>query len=259
MKKAPLAATRLDRWLRPVLLPGAALALLGLALWMRSPDVEETSLQSDQSVTVRHDGAVLAFLPVTAPGRTALIFICGSAVAAEAYAPLLRPVAQAGYPVFVVNLPFGRAPLESHRPIVFDRLQQVIASHREVTGWVLAGHSLGAALAARFADAAPDQLSGLVLIATTYPQQEDLSRLRIPVTKITATNDGLVAEEKVRANLGKLPAHTRWIEIEGGNHSQFGRYENTYVDGEATISREEQEAVTRSAIIRLLVEADRRK
>ena len=249
---------RFDQWFRLALLLGVVFALIWLvnSKWPR--DVEESVLQSDQAVAVRNDGVVLAFMPVSANGRTALIFICGSAVAAEAYAPLLRPVANVGYPVFVVNLPYRQAPLESQRPIVFDRLRQVIASRKEVTRWVVSGHSLGAALAARFADAAPDQLSGLVLIATTHPQQEDLSRLRIPVTKIYATNDGLVAVDKVHANKGKLPAHTRWVVIEGGNHSQFGRYDNTFVDGEATISHDEQEALTRSAIIRLLAEVDTR-
>jgi hypothetical protein len=35
----------------------------------------------------------------------------------------------------------------------------------------------------------------------------------------------------------------------GGNHSQFGRYGHQLFDGRATISREEQEALTRSAIL----------
>lgn len=248
---------RLDRWLRLVLLVGAGFALLWLVRSLPPREVAETTLQSDEAVEVRNDGVVLAFLPTQGAGRTALIFICGSGVGAEAYAHLLRPVAQAGFPVFVVNLPFRRAPLESHRPVVFDRVQQVMTSHREVTSWVVSGHSLGAALAARFADAAPDRVSGLVLIATTHPQREDLSQLSIPVAKIYATNDGLVAVDRLLANRGKLPAHTRWVEIPGGNHSQFGRYDNTYVDGAATIDREQQEALTRSAIIRLLAEVDK--
>jgi pimeloyl-ACP methyl ester carboxylesterase len=234
----------------------AAIALLWLAHSLRMRDVADATPESGPAVTVTDDGVVLAFLP--AQGRTGLIFICGSAVGAEAYAPLLRPVAEAGFPVFIVNLPYRIAPLESHRQIVFDRIRQVIAAHPGVADWVLSGHSLGAALAAGFAGAGTDPLSGLVLIATTYPHDEDLSGLQIPVVKIYATNDGLVAVDKVLANKGKLPAHTRWIEIAGGNHSQFGRYDNQFVDGDATISREEQEALTRSAIIRLLVDIEAR-
>jgi hypothetical protein len=231
--------------------------LLWLANSSRTRDVPDTTLASSPAVTVSDDGIVLAFLPAQVQRRTGLIFICGSAVGAEAYASLLRPVAEAGFPVFVMNLPFRLAPLESHRPIVFNRLRQVIVDHPGVTDWVVSGHSLGAALAARFAGAGADSLSGMVLIATTHPQAEDLSQLQIPVTKIYATNDGMAAANKVLANKAKLPAHTRWVEIAGGNHSQFGRYDNPFVDGEATISRAEQEALTRSAIIRLLDEVDK--
>jgi pimeloyl-ACP methyl ester carboxylesterase len=231
--------------------------LLWLAHSLRTRDVRDPTLASSPAVTVSDDGIVLAFLPAQAQGRTGLIFICGSAVGADAYAPLLRPVAEAGFPVFIVNLPYRIAPLESHRPIVFNRVRQVIADHPGVTDWVISGHSLGAALAARFAGAGTDSLSGMVLIATTHPQAEDLSQLHIPVTKIYATNDGMAAAGKVLANKAKLPAHTRWVEIAGGNHAQFGRYIEPLADGEATISRAEQEALTRSAIIRLLDEVEK--
>jgi hypothetical protein len=38
--------------------------------------------------------------------RAALIFICGSGISANAYAPLVRRIADAGYAVFVVKLPY---------------------------------------------------------------------------------------------------------------------------------------------------------
>jgi hypothetical protein len=68
----------------------------------------------------------------------------------------------------------------------------------------------------------------------------------------------MAAVNRVLANRIRLPAHTRWIEIRGGNHAQFGRYEHAFADGEATISREKQESITRAAIIRLLAEVDSR-
>jgi pimeloyl-ACP methyl ester carboxylesterase len=234
----------------------AICAMAWLALSVRTRGDGDDRPADRPLVSVEDDGTVLSLLPTAPRGRPALIFICGSGAAAEAYAPLLRPIAEAGFPVFVVNLPYRFAPLESHRPIVFDRVRQVIAAHPDVENWIISGHSLGAALAARLAGAGSEPLSGMVLIATTHPQTEDLSQLQFPVTKIYATNDGLVAVDKVLANKGKLPDHTRWVEIRGGNHSQFGRYGNQFVDGDATISREQQEAVTRREIIRLLAEVE---
>lgn len=56
------------------------------------------------------------------------------------------------------------------------------------------------------------------------------------------------------ANRGLLPADTTWVAIPGGNHSQFGRYGHQLLDGEATISREDQEAMTRKVLKEALAE-----
>jgi pimeloyl-ACP methyl ester carboxylesterase len=66
--------------------------------------------------------------------------------------------------------------------------------------------------------------SGLVLIGTSHPRDVDLSGLRVPVTKIVGTHDGLASRAEVETNRNKLPLSTRWEWIEGGNHSQFGWY-----------------------------------
>jgi predicted dienelactone hydrolase len=89
----------------------------------------------------------------------------------------------------------------------------------------------------------------MVLIGTTHPKEDDLSLLQIPVTKVYASNDGIAPPDRIRSNQGLLPKQTKWVEIRGGNHSQFGRYGHQLFDGTATISREEQETITRSAIL----------
>jgi pimeloyl-ACP methyl ester carboxylesterase len=245
------------KWLGLGFLLFAIFVMLWLANSVRTRGVDDAALDSNQAVTVRDEADVLEILPAPSRGRTALIFICGSGVAAEAYAPLLRPVAEAGFAVFVVRLPYRFAPLESHRQIVFDRVRRVIAAHPDIANWVVSGHSLGAALTVLLAAKGSDPISGLVLIATTYPRDVDLSELQIPVTKIYATEDGMAAVDKVLASGRLLPKHTRWVEIAGGNHAHFGRYGEQAFDGDATIAREEQEALTRSAILRLLIEVDK--
>jgi hypothetical protein len=56
------------------------------------------------------------------------------------------------------------------------------------------------------------------------------------------------------ANKGLLPHHTEWVQIEGGNHSQFGHYGHQLFDGTATVSRGVQQAATREAILKALRE-----
>lgn len=244
----------LRRWIHVGFVLWALFAMSWLASSVRTRGVDENTLRSDKEVSVLSDATGLTFLPGSSVGNTALIFICGSGIAAEAYAPLLRPLAKQGFPVFIVKLPYRFAPLESHKQAAVGRARGAISAHPEVKHWVIAGHSLGGALAARMARVDSGSLSAMVLVATTHPKDDDLTFLHIPVTKIYASNDGIAPPDRVLANRGLLPSHTKWVEIAGGNHSQFGRYGHQLFDGTATISREEQEALTQSAILHVLVE-----
>jgi hypothetical protein len=237
------------RWVRRAFFLWAIASTAWMANSVRTRGVDDSTLASTAAVTVTDSPDTLTFIPASTARRTGLIFFCGSGIAAQAYAPLLRPIADAGYPVFVIKLPYRFAPLESHRLAALARARDVFATKPEISHWVVSGHSLGGALAARLAQSHPLSLSGLVLIGTTHPRDDDLSSLQIPVTKVYASNDGIAPRERVLANRRLLPGTTRWIEITGGNHSQFGRYGHQLFDGTATVSRDEQEAITRSAIL----------
>lgn len=226
-----------------------------MSVWVadsyRTRGVSGETLRSGPELLVVDGAAALEFLPRSSANRSALIFICGSGVAASAYTPLLRPVAEAGHPVFIVKLPYRFAPFESHKQAVVDRVSGVIAAHPEMSRWVVSGHSLGGALACRAVKSRSKDFFAMVLIGTTHPK-EDMSALLIPVTKIYATNDGVASLDRIFANKRLLPANTQWVEIEGGNHSQFGHYGHQLLDGKATISREAQQAAARAAILEVL-------
>jgi pimeloyl-ACP methyl ester carboxylesterase len=106
--------------------------------------------------------------------------------------------------------------------------------------------------AAEFAATYPAALAGLVLIGTTHPRDVDLAALTVPVTKIVGTNDGIASETKSEANRRLLPPTTRWIRIEGGNHSQFAWYGFQPGDHLAGISAEEQHHRMLTAILDML-------
>ena len=245
---------RFHAWLRRGFLLWAVISMFWLANSIRTRGVDQDTLRNSPSISVKNQATTLAFLPASSDGTTALIFICGSGISAAAYAPLLRPVAEAGYPVFVVRLPYRFAPLDSNKQDAVDRARAVITAHPQVSHWVISGHSLGGALAARLAYSDARALSAMVLIGTTHPKEDDLSSLQIPVTKVYASNDGIAPLDRVLANRALLPQSTRWVEIRGGNHSQFGRYGHQLFDGTATISREEQETITRVAILQALAQ-----
>jgi dienelactone hydrolase len=238
----------IHKWVRRFFLVWATVVMLWLANSVRTQGVDRQTLQDSAAAEVSDAGVALVFEPRRPAGKAALIFVCGSGIAPQAYAPLLRPVADSGYPVVIIRLPYRFAPLAAHKDEVLARIRAVIES-RSGARWAVSGHSLGAALAARFAAANPERVAALVLVGTTHPKEADLSSLPMPVTKVFASRDGVARPADVIANRPLLPASARFIEIEGGNHSHFGHYGWQIFDGRAAIPRERQQEITRAALI----------
>jgi pimeloyl-ACP methyl ester carboxylesterase len=197
---------RWRKWVRRAFIIWAVGSTGLLVNSFRTRGVDPGLLQNSASVTVVDAEESLQFLPAS-PKTSGVIFVCGGGVSADAYAPLLRPIADAGYSVFVIKLPFRLAPLESHKRGTIDRVHKVIAEHPEISDWVLSGHSLGAALACRVARDSPDSLCALVLVGTTHPKSDNLAALEFPVTKVYGSHDGVAPCEKIDANRRLLPEH----------------------------------------------------
>jgi predicted alpha/beta-hydrolase family hydrolase len=245
---------RIRSWIRLAFITWAIFVMSWLANSVRTSGVDESTLLSDSSALVQQDSTSLSFLPSDTKSHTALVFFCGSGIAADAYAPLLRPIAESGIAVFIIKLPYRFAPFESHKEAALVRARTMISTHSKVKNWAIAGHSLGGALATRMARTDSANLSALILIATTHPKNDDLSFLRIPVTKIYGSRDSIAPKEQIIRNSALLPSQTKWVEIVGGNHSQFGRYGRQLFDGTPGISREQQEESTRTAILQTLAD-----
>ncbi|MGD8330710.1 MAG: alpha/beta fold hydrolase [Acidobacteriota bacterium] len=235
-------------WVRIAFVVWAVVSTTWFLNIFRTRDVPAAMLADDERVTVRDSDATLEFHPVGEAAATGLVFITGGGVAPEAYVPLLRPIAEHGFPVYIVKLPYWMAPLERHKQTAVGRALDVIDG-TDAEHWVVAGHSLGGALASRVAARAPQSLVAMVLIGTSHPKEIDLSGTPIAVTKVYATNDGVATPEMIDTTRDLLPATTRWVEIAGGNHSQFGNYGHQLFDGEATISRARQQEITRAALL----------
>lgn len=257
-RKKPFGRSRastLRRWIRRLWVISGVTFTLYLVLSYQAWGVPPAALESDARVRVEKAEHWIVLRPSIDVGAPALLFFPGGMVEPEAYVPLLRPLAEAGHPVALVKLPFlGRhARTEAERAEAVRRaraaMERVRTRNRD---WVVAGHSLGGLLAARYARAQPEDTHALVLLATTHPRDFSLSDASFPVTKVMGTRDGVASPEKARANAANLPPHTRWVEIEGANHSQFGHYGFQLGDGRARISREEQQARVRALLLSAL-------
>ncbi len=231
-----------------------ALTLLaqGSTYLHRAADLDARTLRSDSQVAVSETVDYWLFSPVKRGAPAALVFIPGASVEPTAYAPLAHEVAQRGYKSYVLKLPPPSGSLDAHKASGVARAKAVITADRAVPRWLVAGHSLGGAIAAQFVREHPDMVAGYVLIGTTHPTALDLSSLDLDATKVVATEDPIASEVKSRLNAHLLPKSTRWLRVEGGNHSQFAWYDRQQGDGVATITRDRQQEITTGAIVAAL-------
>jgi pimeloyl-ACP methyl ester carboxylesterase len=246
---------RVHRWIRRLWITAGLCFMAWLAWNTRARGVDPALLRSTGTVAVLDSGPFLRFTPRTGEAEAGLIFLPGATVDPTAYVPLLRAVAEAGHPVVLVRLPWRVAPSASSQARVSARIDEVRRS-APTRRWWLAGHSRGAALAARFAGAAPEAFAGLLLIGTTHPKEASLASLPIPVIKIYGTHDCVADSAAIFDNAHLLPPSTRFVRIEGANHQQFGFYGTQLGDCRATISREDQQAGTLEVLLAALATSD---
>ena len=203
------------------------------------------ALESDAQVASNTE-PWLTFRPVNQQPTAGLILYPGGRVDPRSYAPAAREIAAEGYLVVVVPMPLNLAFFAP------DRAARVMTAFPEVERWAIGGHSLGGAMAARFAYRQPSAVQGLVLWASYPAASYDLSARELAVVSIYGTRDGLATEEEIAASRPLLPAETRWVAIAGGNHAQFGWYGPQRGDSSATISREAQQQEVVAATLTLL-------
>ncbi len=206
------------------------------------------ALQSDERVVVE-DGRYVVFRPAGAEPTTGVILYPGAACDVRGYAPVLRRIAERGYLVIGVPMPLNMAILAP------DRADAVRAAFPAVQRWVIAGHSMGGAMAAHYAHKNPDDLAGLILW-DSYPAESDtLVESPFPVWHIhRATADGR-APEKLERMRNLFPVTSTWVPVPGGIHMQFGAFSGGGYQEEwtATITEQEQHDIAVTGTLNALL------
>lgn len=227
-------------------------ATAGFVIWGNNPlpayNEALSALESDESVLVQQE-PWLVFKPGESNPTTGFIFYPGGRVQPRAYAPAARALAEEGYLVVIPPMPLN---LAIFAPEVAD---EIIATYPEIECWVIGGHSLGGAMAARFAYRNPQSVQGLVLWAAYPAESDDLSTSDLAVASIYASEDGVADVDTVLASKPLLPPSTSWVLIEGGNHAGFGYYGPQSGDGARTITLEEQQEQIVAGTVELLDKA----
>ena len=261
MNKVPTLLGRGARtfgpWMLRIYLCAGVAIFAGILFGYQAAGVEGAVLDGDDRVVVTRSDRFVSYSPRHMQPTAGLLFLPGALVDPDAYAPLAYAIAARGYRVRIVFLPLRLAPTDSSVDQVIDTARLLIRRYPSVRHWAVAGHSKGGKIAARFVREQPGLADALILVGTSHPdRQNDLSAARIHAMKIYGMRDGLASPGEVLANRPYLPAHTEWVRVDGGNHTQFAAYRFQLGDRSATISRRAQHALLVAALLRTLHRID---
>ena len=219
-------------------IPFFMIAIIGCAffvytgIYYHADETANRALRSDEKVHVEKTDSGWLF---DGPSESnAFIFYPGAKVEETAYAPLLHRIAEQETDVFLVKMPFRIAFFGIN---LADDLMNKYSYDR----WYIGGHSLGGVAACSFAEKHPEQIGGVVLLAS-YPVK---SLKNVPaLVSIYGSEDGVLNMKKMAETEKYAPENYKSYVIEGGNHAQFGNYGEQKGDGNPGISADEQQEQT---------------
>jgi predicted esterase len=188
------------------------------------------TLDTGVVVTLEPQNFILA-KPVS-PNGTVFVYYPGGRVPAQSYEFVARALAAAGITVAIPVMPLELAVISPNR--ASEVRAALEAGGLKIAKFVVGGHSLGGAMAAKYAFSNP--VDGLILMGAY--SVDDLTGKSFKVLDLAAENDGLATPEKVKDGLEKLPSGSSVDVIPGGVHAFFGRYGPQAGDGNPTVTRE---------------------
>lgn len=244
----------LRTWLARGGLMVAALVVIGALVYLRPLSADPVALDAlddGRGVSVEVSGSTIRLRNDVAPRSVGLAFYPGALVDPRAYAHVLRPIAESGFEVVIFKPPFNLAILNS------GAADAVIGDADDrIDRWVVAGHSLGGAMASRFAEQPRDELVGLLLHAA-YPVNDMSDRSDLAVMSVFGTADGVADPAKIADRRSDLPPGTEFVAVDGAIHSFFGDYGLQRGDGTPGISRESAQREIAEASIRFLTTVEK--
>lgn len=200
-----------------------------------------TILESRRTIEIRPS--------VGETSTTGLIFYPGGLVDSHVYNELLAKFTET-YSIMsiIVKMPSNLAVLD------IDAGLSVIPSYPEINLWIIAGHSLGGAMAASTVKKNPSVYAGLIFMDSYPADSASLTTWPGTVLSLYSSVEKISDDERMQRTLELIPPAT-WLtdssriypaeksnfavihQIDGGSHSYFGTYGPQDGDYTPTISR----------------------
>ena len=197
-----------------------------LDVYYRMDENVQSSMESTDTVSVTRIRQ--GFFFDGAGTRQVLVFYPGAKVQSEAYAPLMKELAERGLDCFLMDPPGHFILLDQN---AFERAYESASCEN----WYIGGHSLGGICASSYAASHPDRIRGVILLASYPIQQIDETLLLI-----SGSEDRILNRNQYERSRKYWPAQAEEYVIAGGNHSGFASYGIQDSDGKSLIPPEEQ-------------------
>ena len=248
-RRRPLLSPRVRAWvIAGVSLLGGYLIATARQAVVRPPlvvgqDAVPPSGTDAARVTLENvGGPVIDIRPAQGEAETLLIYYPGGLVRPQAYEWLGRALAAQGVQTVIPAFPLDLAVTG------INRADGLIGQYGQGKRVVIAGHSLGGAMAAQYAASNADALAGLILMAAYPAGNVSLKDRTLPVLSLLAERDAVAAPDDVRGGLERLPGGTTLTVIPGAVHSFFGRYGPQKGDGLPTVTHAQAEGEILNAV-----------
>ncbi len=206
-------------WVGRILLILLIFAGVGLYIfaddYYRPSVIAQEALQSSEEVTFVQEGGDLIFTPKEPRGG--VIIYPGGKVSEKAYGYLGQKIAQLGYKTIIVKVPLKLSILANNAGAKY--LQD-----KEISQWVVMGHSLGGISASRLAKKNPSSIKALILMASYPDTGVDLKDESFQVYSLVGDKDSVINKDQLESAKVRLPENTIYTVIPGGNHASFGNY-----------------------------------
>lgn len=225
-----------------------AILLVVAAGWFHFSTYQPSTSAQNVAKVAKHNNNTTIFK--AKHNKMSVIFYPGALVAPDSYSIWARQVANAGYTVKIVHFPLNMAFFNVNAA---DKLTD------KNQNYVVGGHSLGGAMATRYAHNSHNKhLRGIFLLGAYADEKGRLDKTNLDVLSITANHDKVLNWQKYRANKKYLPENTSYQSIKGGNHGGFGSYGHQKGDGQATISNASQQKQIANLLINWLNKVSKR-
>ena len=135
---------------------------------------------------------------------------------------------------------------------------EVEAANADIQHWVIAGHSVGGAAGALFANRHPDSVAGVVIWDSYPPSTASLADFSKPVWHIHRATPDAAPPQTFAQQRGLFPRDSHWVAIPGGIHMNFGSFSGGgyQEDWAPSISQEQQHNLVVAGTLQALADIE---